>query len=72
MIGLFKNNGRAWHDKPKQVNDHDFRTDAIGVALPYGIYRCAAQKRWHVPADDPRSHPVIGRSASGAQGPTHD
>ena len=38
MIGLFKNSGRAWRDKPKQVNDHDFRTDAIGVALPYGIY----------------------------------
>jgi Rhodopirellula transposase DDE domain len=37
MIGLFKNNGRAWREKPKQVNDHDFRTDAIGVALPYGI-----------------------------------
>jgi hypothetical protein len=38
MIGLFKNNGRAWREKPKQVNDHDFRTDALGVALPYGIY----------------------------------
>jgi Rhodopirellula transposase DDE domain len=38
MIGLFKNNGRTWREKPKQVNDHDFRTDAIGVALPYGIY----------------------------------
>jgi hypothetical protein len=38
LIGLFKNNGRAWREKPKQVNDHDFRTDAVGVALPYGIY----------------------------------
>ena len=38
MIRLFKNNGRTWREKPKQVNDHDFRTDAIGVALPYGIY----------------------------------
>jgi len=38
MIGLFKNSGRAWREKSKQVNDHDFRTDAIGVALPYGIY----------------------------------
>jgi hypothetical protein len=38
MIGLFKNNGRTWREKAKPVNDHDFRTDAIGVALPYGIY----------------------------------
>ncbi|MHB8348132.1 MAG: ISAzo13 family transposase [Acidiferrobacterales bacterium] len=38
IIGNFKNNGRGWRRKPKQVNDHDFRTDAIGVALPYGIY----------------------------------
>jgi hypothetical protein len=34
MIGLFKNNGRTWREKPKQVNDYDFRTDAIDVALP--------------------------------------
>jgi hypothetical protein len=38
MIGNFKNTGRGWRREPKQVNDHDFRTDAIGVALPYGIY----------------------------------
>ncbi len=38
LIGNFKNNGRAWRVKAKPVNDHDFRTDAIGVALPYGIY----------------------------------
>jgi hypothetical protein len=38
MLGLFKNSGLASRVKPKQVNDHDFRTDAIGVELPYGIY----------------------------------
>lgn len=38
LIGNFKNNGRGWRLKAKPVNDHDFRTDAIGVALPYGIY----------------------------------
>lgn len=38
LIGNFKNNGRSWRLKAKPVNDHDFRTDAIGVALPYGIY----------------------------------
>jgi Rhodopirellula transposase DDE domain len=34
MIGLFKNNGRAWREKPKQVNDHDFRTDAASKWNP--------------------------------------
>jgi hypothetical protein len=38
LIGNFKNNGRVWRIEAKPVNDHDFRTDAIGVALPYGIY----------------------------------
>jgi hypothetical protein len=38
LIGNFKNNGKTWRRKPKQVNDHDFPSDATGVALPYGIY----------------------------------
>ena len=38
LIGNFKNNGKTWRRKPKQVNDHDFPSDAKGVALPYGIY----------------------------------
>ena len=37
-IGNFKNNGRSWEQKPVEVNDHDFRSDAIGMAVPYGIY----------------------------------
>lgn len=38
MVGNFKNNGRIWRRESKEVNDHDFRTDAIGIALPYGVY----------------------------------
>ncbi len=38
LIGNFKNNGRTWRRKPQEVNDHDFPSDASGVALPYGIY----------------------------------
>jgi hypothetical protein len=38
MVGNFKSNGRVWRRESKEVNDHDFRTDAIGVALPYGVY----------------------------------
>jgi hypothetical protein len=38
LVGNFKNPGRRWEGAPRRVYDHDFRTDSIGVAIPYGIY----------------------------------
>lgn len=38
LVGAFKNPGRRWECQPRRVYDHDFRTDSIGVAIPYGIY----------------------------------
>ena len=38
MIGNFKQAGSKWDRAPVKVNDHDFLSDADGVALPYGIY----------------------------------
>jgi len=38
LVGLFKNPGTAWSNKPVEVNDHDFLSEAIGKAVPYGIY----------------------------------
>jgi Rhodopirellula transposase DDE domain len=38
MIGNFKNSGARWEKQPQLVMDHDFLSDAQGVALPYGIY----------------------------------
>jgi hypothetical protein len=38
LVGNFKNPGRRWGGAPRRVYDHDFRTDSIGVAIPYGIY----------------------------------
>lgn len=38
MVGQFKNPGRCWVREPIPVNDHDFRTDAVGIALPYSLY----------------------------------
>lgn len=38
LVGLFKNSGARWSSQPRRVRDHDFRSDAIGVAIPYGIY----------------------------------
>jgi hypothetical protein len=38
LIGNFKNAGRTWCQKAEEVNDHDFDQDALGKAVPYGIY----------------------------------
>jgi hypothetical protein len=38
LIGNFRNNGRAWENEATKVKDHDFPSDADGVALIYGIY----------------------------------
>ena len=38
LVGNFKNPGRRWESVPRRVYDHDFRTDSIGIAIPYGIY----------------------------------
>ena len=42
LVGNFKNQGAAWSREPTLVNDHDFPSDAEGVALPYGVYDLAA------------------------------
>jgi len=53
LIGLFKNPGRRWCREPMKVKDHDFRSEAEGIAAPYGIY------------DPRRNHGVlvVGQSA---------
>ena len=38
LIGNFKNPGQAWCRQAELVNIHDFRHDAEGRAVPYGIY----------------------------------
>ena len=53
LIGLYKNPGKTWCKTATPVNDHDFRSQAVGLAAPYGIY-------------DPRRNCgllVVGRSA---------
>ena len=44
QVGRFKNAGVAWNRKPVQVNDHDFASEAIGKAVPYGIYDVQANR----------------------------
>ena len=38
LVGLFKNPGSLWSRTARAVRDHDFRSDADGVAVLYGIY----------------------------------
>jgi len=38
LVGNFKNEGRVWCQQAAEVNAHDFRQDALGRAVPYGIY----------------------------------
>ena len=37
-VGNFKNHGVSWERTPVLVKDHDFQSDAEGMAVPYGIY----------------------------------
>jgi Rhodopirellula transposase DDE domain/HTH-like domain len=37
-VGNFKNPGRCWRREGRAVLDHDFASDALGRAIPYGIY----------------------------------
>jgi len=44
MVGAFKNGGTTWRREPRRVNDHDFRSDALGMAIPYGVYDLQANR----------------------------
>jgi len=44
LVGNFKNGGREWQPQgePELVDVHDFPGDAVGKAIPYGVYDIAA------------------------------
>ena len=44
LVGNFKNDGSAWGHTPQLVNDHDFRSQADGIAIPYGVYDVGANR----------------------------
>jgi len=44
LVGNFKNAGPAYSREPTWVNDHDFRSMAEGIAIPYGIYDLEAKR----------------------------
>ena len=44
LVGNFKTGGREWRpqDEPELVDVHDFPSDAVGKAIPYGVYDVAS------------------------------
>ena len=53
LVGNFANAGVTWRREADEVNAHDFLTDALYRAVPYGLYDVLANK----------GHLVIGTSA---------
>lgn len=47
LIGQFKNPGAVWAKTPTLVKDHDFRSESVGMAVPYGVLDLPAN-RGHV------------------------
>jgi len=48
LVGDFKNAGREWQPTktPEPVRVHDFPGDALGKAIPYGVYDMARNEAW--------------------------
>lgn len=48
LVGEFANAGRGWRPvgDPVRVNVHDFPSDSLGSAVPYGIYDTTANTGW--------------------------
>lgn len=54
LVGNFANGGRAWGAEAEEVNAHDFRSDAVCRATPYGMFDVLANQ----------GHVVVGTSVS--------
>ncbi len=48
LVGDFRNAGREWQPTktPEPVRVHDFPGDAVGKAIPYGVYDMARNEAW--------------------------
>ena len=48
LVGQFHNPGREWQPsgEPVGVNVHDFPSDALGKAIPYGVYDLGRNTGW--------------------------
>jgi hypothetical protein len=48
LVGDFKNAGQEWQPSgtPEVARVHDFPSDAVGKAIPYGVYDMARNEAW--------------------------
>jgi hypothetical protein len=48
LVGDFKNAGQEWQPAgtPELVRVHDFPSDAVGKAIPYGVYDMGRNEAW--------------------------
>ncbi|GAA0713801.1 ISAzo13 family transposase [Dactylosporangium roseum] len=48
LVGQFSNPGRQWRPtgEPVATRTHDFPSDSMGKAVPYGVYDLAADSGW--------------------------
>ena len=53
LVGNFANGGATWVSEPYEVNAHDFLSDALYRAAPFGLYDVLANQ----------GHVVVGTSA---------
>jgi len=71
LVGDFKNAGQEWQPTgtPETVRVHDFPSDAVGKAIPYGVYDMARNEAWVSVGRDHETRPRLPsrRSASGGR-----
>ena len=72
LIGDFKNAGAIWCWQAEEVNCHDFVTDAVCRAVPYGVYDVLANSgfvRVGLSANTPAFAVAAVRLVAGRPGP---
>lgn len=62
LIGPYKNKGTHWCRRPESVYMHDFLSDAVGKAVPYGIYDIT-QNQGHIYVSDSAETPEMAVDA---------
>ncbi len=68
LVGDFKNAGQEWQPTgaPEPVRVHDFPGDAVGKAIPYGVYDMARNEAW-VSVGRDHDTPALRRGVDPAQ-----
>jgi hypothetical protein len=49
LVGIFRNPGRSWCRQAAEVDEHDFPSQAEGIATPFGVYDVAKNRGFELP-----------------------